>query len=102
MKGKVYLICDPLTENFKIGVTKRDIKKRIKELQTGNSCEIFVSAIFESNYPYEIENILHKKYSSKKTINEWFSLNINDIASFLTICEKYEKILKSLKTTVTF
>lgn len=46
--GYVYLICDPATDRFKIGVT-RDLKSnRLKKLQTGNSTELFIRDIYET------------------------------------------------------
>lgn len=98
MKGFVYLICDPLTDTFKIGVTKRDVNERLKEIQTGNPGEVFVSRVFESNYPYKLESMLHRKFNSKKMINEWFALESEDISSFMDICLKYENIIKSLES----
>lgn len=102
MKGIIYLMCDPLTECFKIGVTKRNVNKRLKEIQTGNPGEVFVLKTFESENPYKIENILHRLYSHKKTINEWFSLNAEDVNSFETLCRKYENILNSFNSQSDF
>lgn len=98
MKGIIYLICDPLTDSFKIGVTKRDVIKRLKELQTGSSGELFIKSTFNSNHPYQLEKMLHKKYFSKKMINEWFALDIDDINDFLYNCDKYESILNSIES----
>ena len=55
--GIVYLLCE-LSENerFKVGVTKRDINKRIKELSTGNSNEIHLVNKFESEYYKKVES----------------------------------------------
>ena len=51
--GYVYLICDSGHDNmFKIGVTKQPIEKRLKQLQTGNGSEIFLSAYHETEYPF--------------------------------------------------
>ena len=97
MKGTIYLICDPLTETFKIGVTKRDVNARLKEIQTGNPGEIFISKTFESRYPYKLESMLHRKYKSKQTINEWFALDAEDYQSFDETCRKYEEILHGLE-----
>lgn len=100
MKGIVYLMCDPLTNTFKIGVTKRDVNKRLKEIQTGNPSEVFVVNTFESDYPYKLEGLLHRHFFSKKMINEWFSLDSHDITLFKPLCEKYENIIKSMEYQV--
>ena len=44
-RGFVYLLCDG--EHFKIGMTKKDIYKRISELQTGNPNEIWLHSYSE-------------------------------------------------------
>lgn len=97
MKSNVYLICDPTNDTFKIGVTKRDVNVRMKEIQTGNPGEIFILHIFKSDYPYKLESMLHRRFMSKRTLNEWFALESNDINEFMNICEKYENIIKSLE-----
>lgn len=96
MKGFVYLLCDG--ENFKIGVTKhKDINKRIKELQTGNPNEIFISAYHQTNYPYKIEKMMHFKYGLSKIQNEWFNLSIEQVINFNEECKKCEEVIKCLK-----
>lgn len=97
MKGKIYLICDPVTDKFKIGVTKRGIESRLREIQTGNPSEVFVMKTFESEYPYRLENMLHRHFYAKKTLNEWFSLDVDDVVEFSDVCEKYEKIIDGMK-----
>ncbi len=97
MKGKIYLICDPLSDTFKIGVTKRDVNERLKEIQTCTAGDAFVCQTFESKYPYKLEAFLHRKYFSKRLTNEWFDLDIDDIKSFIQNCMKYEKILESVE-----
>ena len=47
--GCVYLIYDKNNNSYKIGVTKGDPNKRLKKLQTGNSCEL------------EIKNLMTKE-----------------------------------------
>lgn len=95
----VYLIGENKDENtYKIGVTKhKDIKNRMNELQTGNSNELFIKDYFETKYPYKLEKMLHRHFYNKNILNEWFSLNNDDIKSFKDICLKYNNILDSLK-----
>ena len=96
MKGFVYLLCDG--ENFKIGVTKRkDINKRIKELQTGNPNEIFISAYHQTNYPYKVEKMMHVRYGVSKIRNEWFNLSVEQVINFNEECNKCEEVIKLLK-----
>lgn len=95
----VYLIGENNdNNNYKIGVTKhKDINSRISELQTGNSNELYIKDYYETKYPYKLEKMLHRHFFDKRIINEWFSLNSDDIKSFKDVCEKYNNVLDSLK-----
>lgn len=97
MKGYVYLICDSANELYKIGVTKGDIQKRLKKLQTGNATELFLVNYHESNYPYRVENMLHNHFRSQNVLNEWFELSKDDIVNFKDTCMKIEDTIKCLK-----
>ena len=97
MKGYVYLICDNANELYKIGVTKSDIEKRLKKLQTGNATELFLVNYHESNYPYRIESMLHNHFKSQNVLNEWFELSHDDIINFKNLCNKMEETIKCLK-----
>jgi hypothetical protein len=95
--GYVYLICDPSSDAFKIGVTNKKIDKRIKKLQTGNPEELFISSFYECEYPFRLEKMLHTKFSNKRMHGEWFSLNSHDIGQFRNTCEELIGIIESIK-----
>ena len=95
-KGFVYLICDPSTDLFKIGLTTGKLENRLKKLQTGNGTELHLVTFHKTEYPYKIEKMLHNHFSNKKELGEWFNLDTDDINSFNEICEKKEEIIKSL------
>lgn len=104
--GMVYLLCE-LSDNerFKIGTTKRDIYKRIKELSTGNSHEIHLVNKFESEYYRKIESWLHRRFVSYKTIDggtEWFDLPVNEVVDFTKTCMEVEETIKYLMETNPF
>ena len=93
--GVVYLLCE-LSDNerFKIGVTKRDVDKRIKELSTGNSNEIINK--FESEYYKKVESSLHRKFHTYKTSEggtEWFDLPVDEVIGFTKTCKEVEKTI---------
>lgn len=102
MAGIVYLICDPQTDTYKIGVTKRDIKTRLNELQTGNASQLFVVHTYKCEDPYVLETMLHRRFSPKGALNEWFSLDSDDVIGFIETCKKTEEIIKSLSDNVFF
>lgn len=97
MGGYVYLICDPGNDWFKIGVTTGKIENRIKELQTGNGSELFIKDYFKCDYPFKLEKMLHAKFMSKRVMNEWFNLTIDDIKQFKETCIKLNETINCLK-----
>lgn len=97
MIGSVYLLCDPSTDLFKIGMTRSCVSKRIKELQTGNSCEIHLVKKFDTSIPSFIESSLHRHFMAKHSLNEWYDLEQQDIIDFEETCNYYEKIAEAMK-----
>jgi hypothetical protein len=97
--GYVYLIGEENNENkYKIGSTKcSDINKRLKQLQTGNSNQLFIKEYYETTKPFKLETMLHNKFKYKNVIGEWFELDENDIENFKQECEKYQNIINTLK-----
>lgn len=94
----VYLINEEGTENYKIGVTKKDINKRIKELQTGNGSRLILSSYFVSDKPYKLESMLHRKYEDRKAEGEWFYFDgLNAKQEFMESCKFYQGIINTLK-----
>ena len=78
-KGIVYLICDG--DKFKIGVTTKTLEKRLRELQTGNPYELFVSNYYETDTPFKLETMLHNRY-----------FNTNDDDTMMDL-QKFNKFL---------
>ena len=70
--GYVYLLCNPTDDTFKIGVTKNEIEKRIKQLQTGNADNIFIASYHYTQYPYRLEKMLHTHFGLYNVNREWF------------------------------
>lgn len=97
MIGTVYLLCDPSTDLFKIGMTRSNVSKRMKELQTGNSCEIHVVDKYDTQIPSFIEKSLHKHFINKHSLNEWYALDTIDVSKFEEICKYYEDIAISMQ-----
>ena len=93
--GYVYLIQDINNNTYKIGVTKGDPLIRLKKLQTGNSCKLEIKYLYECEYPYRLESMLHNHYKEYQEINEWFGLpNTNE---FLDKCREFDNIISILK-----
>lgn len=97
--GYIYLIGEIGNENrYKIGSTRcKDINKRLKQLQTGNSEELYIKESFETTHPFKLETMLHNRFKSSNLIGEWFELSNEDVRAFKGVCEGLQKIIDSLK-----
>lgn len=97
MTGFVYLISDEENNKYKIGVTKNDVNKRLKKLQTGNSSPLSIKQVHSTNYMYRMETLLHNHFSKQRILNEWFELSNEDIINFNSTCQYFEDMINSLK-----
>ena len=97
--GFVYLIGEENMENkYKIGSTKcKDINKRLKQLQTGNSNPLYIREYYETSRPFKLETMLHNKYKDYNVIGEWFEMSEESINEFKKECERFQNIIDSLK-----
>lgn len=94
--GNVYLINAFGTNKYKIGVTKNDVDKRLKQLQTGNAEELIISRVFECEHYRKVEGWLHRKHFNKREEGEWFLLEDEDVFSFVNDCETAHNTIKLL------
>lgn len=97
--GYIYLIGEKDNiGKYKIGSTKaKDINKRLKQLQTGNSSELYIKHCYETEHPFKLEKMLHNHFKSSNLIGEWFKLSESDTEAFRGVCEEKEKIILCLK-----
>lgn len=101
--GSVYLLGDSEKEGFfKIGVTRGDIEKRIKKLQTGNGGKIYLVSYYETEHPFLMEKMLHTKFFVDNVLNEWFSLTTEDVVNFKKYCDEIQKNIDALKDNYFF
>lgn len=100
-KGYVYLLecVSDYETSYKIGYTRnKDIKKRIKNLQTGNKDKIkCIDFYCSEKYARKIETSLHNFYSFKRQGGEWFDLDNTDIINFQYLCHKLEENFELLE-----
>lgn len=90
--GFVYLLCDSGQDyTYKIGVTRGKIEKRIKQLQTGNSSEIYLVDFYETKYPFFLERWLHIKFCPQQKVGEWFFMKDEDVLNFKKDCSLIEE-----------
>lgn len=74
----VYFIFNSLTKNYKIGKTKNNADRRLKQLQTGNEIELKIVRCIEYENP-EIEKYLHEYFQDRRLHGEWFKVSIEEI-----------------------
>lgn len=96
--GNVYLLLETDKygqERHKIGMTKRDPQKRVKELSTGNSNVITILKNYETKNYKKIERLLHGKFATQKTEsnNEWFTLTDEQVFGFDETCKKLDEMV---------
>ena len=101
-EGYVYLIVEGDhrgEEKYKIGITKNNPDQRLRKLRTGNSNELDILRLYKSKNYKKIERILHRKFSSQKTLseNEFFYLSDEQVFGFIRYCEEAEKMIESLR-----
>jgi hypothetical protein len=95
--GFVYLIEDPSNLTYKIGVTRKNDKNRLKRLQTGNSTQLELVSIYETQYPFRMESILHNRFQHKRVLNEWYELDMDEVDKFPDICKEIDDIIILMK-----
>ena len=91
----LYLINKLDSKEYKIGVTKTDPNKRVKQLQTGSGSILQLINVFETETPYKLEKLMHLHYNSRKTEanNEWFVLEDEEVFEFKKLCEKRQETI---------
>ena len=97
--GYVYLIGEIESPGkYKIGSTRaKKVETRLKQLQTGNSSELYIKDSFETEHPFKLEKMLHNHFVDKALIGEWFELSNDDTEAFRCICEEKMRVIESLK-----
>lgn len=97
----VYLIQSLENSYYKIGALKNP-NRRIKELQTGNSSELKLVEIFQSEYANQIERTLRRRYSYLRKEGEWFDMGISNEVSFIGECKQIENSIIFLKKIIMY
>jgi len=96
MKDIIYLI-NADEDRYKIGISsEKGLQTRIKNLQTGSSCELHLIFTYKTKYASLIEKTLHRQYQTKKIIGEWFQLSNQEVFTFVETCSNIENNIKIL------
>ena len=92
----IYLIQNTLGHS-KIGITSKTIEARLAQLMTGNSEHLNVVTTYTTEYPHQLEKMLHRFYGNKRIEREWFLLSQDEVKSFIETCQKLESRIIFLK-----
>ena len=85
------------SDYYKIGSTRAsDLNKRIKQLQTGNSNQLYLKHSFQTDTPFKLERMLHFYYNQSHELNEWFGMTKEQINAFIPTCERLQSTIDSL------
>lgn len=95
--GYVYLIHDSNNDIYKIGVTRSKDSKRLNTLQTGNGTELRVLHMYECEYPFRLETMLHNRYINNRIKNEWFNLSDLEVINFRNTCDQLNQTILIMK-----
>lgn len=72
----IYFIQGRETFNIKIGYTRRDADRRLRELQTGSHEVLFLLAVIEDG-DEEHERLLHQRFADNRLEGEWFKPSLD-------------------------
>jgi len=92
----IYLIQSLENSCYKIGVSKHP-KKRVSQLQTGNSSQLKLVESYQSEHAHLIERALQRRYAHLNKEGEWFEMSISNEVSFIEECRQIEKNIVFLK-----
>ena len=81
--GFVYFVKDN-SDQVKIGYTKRNVKDRIKELNSPNLIPILE---YETEFPTQLEKALHFRFKQYNIEREWFNLEDFKVDDIKKICD---------------
>jgi hypothetical protein len=100
----IYLISSELNNNtlYKIGITKNNANKRLKQLKTGNPATLTVIHTFNTKFAYKIEKHFHITKQSSNVGGEWFNLTEDDINNFIPQCKQIHDNLEYLSKNNTW
>ena len=91
--GFVYFIKDN-SDQVKIGYTKRNVKDRVKELNSPNLITILE---FETKYPTQLEKALHFRFKKHNIEREWFQLDDYKVDELKEICKMLDEGVTTIK-----
>lgn len=88
----VYIITTGDKRLFKIGRTKNDVAKRLKQLQTGNPDKLHIYFAIPTADSAALEASLHRKYKEYRILGgEWFKISEAEVKKIIKTYENYKR-----------
>ena len=75
-KGKVYCVSH-LDKFFKFGITQKSVKKRIRQMQTGNPVKLNLVWCYVVEDFRVTERVIHDYLKDKHKLGEWFEMSLD-------------------------
>lgn len=97
----VYAIRNVTTGNIKLGIS-RDPQERLKQLQTGNDCELQLVAYRKAENRFEDEVSIHRHANPYHIRGEWFDEGVNKMLIDHGLAEAENKIPEQNHVTLLF
>lgn len=92
----IYIVNLESTSLYKIGKAK-DVKKRMKQLQTGASFSLVLIAEFQTGQEEsKLEKAIHRRFSHYKTKGEWFDFDNISISEITSQILHIQEIVKNI------
>ena len=97
----VYAIRNVTTGNIKLGIS-RDPRERLKQLQTGNDCELQLVAYRKAENRFDDEVSIHRHASPYHIRGEWFDDGVNKMLIDHGLAESENKMPRQNQVTLLF
>lgn len=85
---KLYIIQQEGTNLYKIGFTRKPVKERIRQLQTGSANLLTEVFTFETEYAPKIEKTMQRRYNIYNISGEWFKFDTETLTKAIVEIEK--------------
>lgn len=90
--GSVYVL--KYKDRYKIGITYQNVETRRRQVEGelqrhfDRNASVEIIAVYASNKPRTVEELLHAEFSSKRLEGEWFALTQSDLQEINTLVEQ--------------
>ena len=88
--SSIYVMNIQDSDFYKIGVSQ-NVSRRHRDIEGASPFCIDIVFCLNVINPYDLENLIHNKYSNKFIKSEWFSLDKKDVINIKNIISKWQE-----------